>query len=237
MPFQSTVAVNQGFGLPGEVVFDGPQRATPGVIKGTAANLVVGRAFTIDNADGQYSPGGAATRPFGGILSNPKALQSVGTQAGGPLAPTLTVPAGTVGEFLTMGIVLVQTLNAAYPGDKVTYAVADGQLSALPPLVNVTGSIATTVLTVTAVAPGSAPILPGTVLQGANVQPGTTVISNGTGTGGTGTYNVSVSQTAASAQVTGNSVAASTQVIIPNAKVQRYANDAAGLTVIALTDA
>ena len=83
MGFQSTVALNQGFGVVGEVVFEGPLRATPGVLKGTAANIVVGRAFSIDPADGQYTPGGSFG--FGGILSNPKALQSVGTTANGPL--------------------------------------------------------------------------------------------------------------------------------------------------------
>lgn len=235
MGFQSSVALNQGFGVVGEIVFEGPLRATPGVLKGTAANIVVGRAFSIDPADGQYAPGGAFN--FGGILSNPKALQSIGTTANGPLAPTLTVPAGTIGEFVGMGLLVVALLNACNIGDKVTYATADGQLSALPQSVSMTGSITTTVLTVTAVASGSAPLLPGTVISGPNIVPGTTIISNGTGTGGTGTYNVSVSQTAASGAVSGDSVAASGQVIIPRAKVVRYANAAAGLAVIALTDA
>jgi len=235
MGFQSSVALNQGFGVVGEIVFEGPLRATPGVLKGTAANIVVGRAFSIDPADGQYAPGGAFN--FGGILSNPKALQSIGTTANGPLAPTLTVPAGAIGEFVGMGLLVVALLNACNIGDKVTYATADGQLSALPQSVSMTGSITTTVLTVTAVASGSAPLLPGTVISGPNIVPGTTIISNGTGTGGTGTYNVSVSQTAASGAVSGDSVAASGQVIIPRAKVVRYANAAAGLAVIALTDA
>lgn len=235
MGFQSSVALNQGFGVVGEIVFEGPLRSTPGVLKGTAANIAVGRAFTIDPADGQYTPGGAFN--FGGILANPKELQSIGTSANGPLAPTLLVPAGTVGEFVNMGLLVVALLNAANIGDKVTYATADGQLSALPQQVSMTGSITTTVLTVTAVAPGSAPLLPGTVISGPNIVPGTTIVSLGTGTGGTGTYNVSVSQTAASGAISADSVAASGQVIIPRAKVVRYANVAAGLAVIALTDA
>ena len=89
----------------------------------------------------------------------------------------------------------------------------------------------------TSVAAGSAPIVPGTVISGPNIVPGTVVTANGTGTGGTGTYTVSVSQTAASGAISGDSVAASGQVIIPRAKVVRYANAAAGLAVIALTDA
>lgn len=128
MGFQASVALNQGFGVVGEVVFEGPLRATPGVLKGTAANIVVGRAFTIDTADGQYSPGG--TGVYGGILAQPKALQSIGTSAGGPLAPTLTVPAGTVGEFVTMGEICVALDNAATIGDGVFFTNATGVLSA-----------------------------------------------------------------------------------------------------------
>lgn len=125
---QSTVALNQGFGVVGEVVFEGPLRAQPGILKGTAANIIVGRAFTIDSADGQFQPGG--TGVFGGILSDPKALQSVGTLAGGPLAPTLTVPAGTVGQFVTMGEIVVALDNAAAIGDGVFFTNATGVLSA-----------------------------------------------------------------------------------------------------------
>lgn len=127
MAFQSTVATNQGFGVVGEIQFEGPTRAQPGVVKGTAANIVVGRAFTIDAADGQFSPGG--TGVFGGILANPKGLASVGTAAGGPLAPTLTIPAGTVGEFLTMGEILVAMTDAAAIGDPVYFIQADGTLA------------------------------------------------------------------------------------------------------------
>jgi hypothetical protein len=128
MTFQSTVALAQGFGVQGEIVFDGPLRATPGVLKGTAANIVVGRAFTIDTADGQYSPGG--TGVYGGILIDPKALQSLGTSGGGPLAPTLTVPAGTIGQFCTMGEICVALTNAATIGDGVYFVNADGTLGA-----------------------------------------------------------------------------------------------------------
>ena len=235
MSFQSTVALAQGFGVVGEIILDGPLRAAPGVLKGTAANIVVGRAFTIDPSDGQYTPGGAF--PLGGILSNPKALQSVGTSSGGPLAPTLTVPAGTVADVVSMGLICVALATACNVGDKVTYATADGQLSALAPLTSVTGAISTTTLTVSAVATGSAPLAVGQVISGANVVPGTVITALGTGTGGTGTYTVSVSQTAASATITADSIAASGQIIIPRAKVDRQSNAAAGLAVIALTDA
>lgn len=55
-----------------------------------------------------------------------------------------------------------------------------------------TASAATTVLTVTAVATGT--ILPGQTVSGASVSGSPAVIFNGSGTGGTGTYGLSVSQ-------------------------------------------
>lgn len=63
-----------------------------------------------------------------------------------------------------------------------------------------TGSIATTVLTVTAVAVGT--IAVGQQIFGAGVTAGTTITSLGTGTGGTGTYNLSASMTVASEAMT-----------------------------------
>jgi hypothetical protein len=126
---QSTVNMNQGFGVVGEVVFEGPLRAQPGTIKGaTAANIVIGRAFTIDAADGKFQPGG--TGAFGGILANPKSQSSIGTSSGGPLAPTLVVPAGTEGSFVTMGEILVYLTTAAAIGDGVFFVQADGTLGA-----------------------------------------------------------------------------------------------------------
>jgi hypothetical protein len=61
-----------------------------------------------------------------------------------------------------------------------------------------TATIATTVLTVTGT-PTGAPIGVGQVISGAGVTAGTTITSLGTGTGGAGTYNLSVSQTVSGA--------------------------------------
>lgn len=74
----------------------------------------------------------------------------------------------------------------------------------------VTGSIATTVLTVTAVTSGALSV--GQVISGAGITVGTRIVSFGTGTGGTGTYNVDISQTFASGTVTG--AAGSTQTYV-----------------------
>lgn len=233
---QTTVALDQGFGVVGELNFEGPLRANPGVVKGaSAANIVVGRAFTIDASDGQYAYGG--TGVFGGILANPKALQSIGTSGGGPLAPTLVVPAGTVCDFVTMGEIVVSAANAVQIGDLAMFAQSTGIISALPPLVIVTGAISTTTLTVSAVDATSAPLAVGQRITGANVAPDTYITALGTGTGGTGTYTVSVSQTAASATIYADSTAPSGSTIIARSKFIRYANAAAGLAVLALTGA
>jgi hypothetical protein len=73
----------------------------------------------------------------------------------------------------------------------------------------VTGAIAATTLTVSAVASGTLAV--GQLLTGPNVAPSTYITALGTGTGGTGTYTVGVSQTAASAAIAatalGNNVA------------------------------
>ena len=63
----------------------------------------------------------------------------------------------------------------------------------------VTGSISTTTLTVSAVTSGALHV--GDQLVGANVTYGTYITALGTGTGGTGTYTVNNSQTAASATI------------------------------------
>ena len=68
----------------------------------------------------------------------------------------------------------------------------------------VTASIAGTVLTVSAVSSGTLAV--GQVISGTGIADGTTILSLGTGTGGTGTYNVSISQTVASTTTSARSV-------------------------------
>ncbi len=66
-----------------------------------------------------------------------------------------------------------------------------------------TGSISGTTLTVSAITTGG--LYPGQVISGGNVDPGTVVVSQLTGTAGsTGTYQVSISQTVASTAMTGS---------------------------------
>lgn len=69
-----------------------------------------------------------------------------------------------------------------------------------PVAASFTGSIATTVLTVSAVASGAIAI--GQTIAGGTTSAGTTVTAFGTGTGGAGTYTVSASQTVTSVAMT-----------------------------------
>jgi hypothetical protein len=66
-----------------------------------------------------------------------------------------------------------------------------------------TADIATTTMTVSAVASGVLSV--GDVISGTGVTAGTKITALGTGTGGTGTYTVSASQTVTSTTITGNS--------------------------------
>ena len=71
---------------------------------------------------------------------------------------------------------------------------------------SVTGSIATTTLTVTAV--GSGTLTVGQTLSGSGVTAGTKITALLTGTGGTGTYTVDTSQTVSSTTITASAAAA-----------------------------
>lgn len=74
--------------------------------------------------------------------------------------------------------------------------VAGGAVAA-----SVTGAIAGTTLTVTAVSSGTLSV--GQVISGSGMTAGTRIVALGTGTGGTGTYTVNNSQTFASGAITG----------------------------------
>lgn len=233
MGFQSTVDINQGFGVIGELFLDGPVRAQPLTIDSAdAANNVIGRYFTID-AENDNKARAGGTGAIAGILANPKVYASYGTSVGGPLAPTLTLPNEVEAEFVTMGSVIVTLPEAAVIGDLVTYHTTTGVLATVSDGVQVTGSIATTTLTVSDVTKGVLAV--GQKITGANVAPDTYITALGTGTGGTGTYTVNVSQTAASAEIYTDSVAPANHAFVPNARVDRY-DAGPGLAVITLTN-
>lgn len=135
MTLQSTVRFDQTFGIPGEIRHDGPVRAQPGFINSSdPTNNVFGRVFTRLTGN----PAWRAGNPDGlgvefGILADPKLAAAFGTAAGGPLAPTLTIPNNATATILTMGFVTVVTLTAATLGDIVRFVKATGEISVTDP--------------------------------------------------------------------------------------------------------
>ena len=79
----------------------------------------------------------------------------------------------------------------------------------------VTGSISATTLTVSAVTSGVLSV--GQVISGLGITAGTKITALGTGTGGTGTYTVSFSQTASSSTITGSSL--TSQIVLNGGKL------------------
>lgn len=148
MAFQATVVGQIGFGVVGELAVEGPLVAQPArLTSGDAANNVVGRACTVTSGGtGSWTANGDAvnpapmvvaaggTNPFAGILANPKVYPGAGTLAGGTLAPTLTLPNGSMVELVQEHPGIIVTLAAACDvGDSVYFANATGILATTAP--------------------------------------------------------------------------------------------------------
>jgi hypothetical protein len=144
--FQSTVNFDQGFGIQGELFDDGPVRAQPAVIfsNNTTPNTFgfaatwTGTTTTVTSSNltptsiaQMGNPGG--TFQFAGFMVNPKAASSNGTNAGGTLFPTLTVPDLTTVELLNMGSIVVSLPAAAAVGDIVIFDNVTGALATIAP--------------------------------------------------------------------------------------------------------
>jgi hypothetical protein len=123
MAFPGSVTTDLAFGIVGELAADGPMRAQAARIShGTAADIVVGRWFTLA-ADGTARPGGAGA--LGGLLMNPKNYVNGGT-GGNALAPSMTLVTGTVGEFGYMGQFIVAAPAAVALGNPAKYDTTTG---------------------------------------------------------------------------------------------------------------
>lgn len=137
MTFQSTVRYDTGSGIPGEFAFDGPRRSEPGILQ--AAGTIGTMVSEDPAAPGFWSPGLITNSKRFGLLTSPKQFASYGTQAGGPLAASMVIPAGAEAEITSMGQVWVTTATAtSKPGDLVymlnaTGAVLTGAVGAAAP--------------------------------------------------------------------------------------------------------
>ena len=131
--FQSTVNINLGFGIPGELIVDGPQRVDSLTLDSNGGTI--GLAFTKSNSTNVATQGGTVGTGvlFAGILVNPKVYASFGVSGASPLDPTLFLHGNSQGEFLTMGTIVVTLVGAANIGDIVQYNTTTGVLSAVAP--------------------------------------------------------------------------------------------------------
>ena len=166
MAFQSTIRADIGAGIVGDAALLGVIVAQPGILNSAdAANNVVGRAFTVTGTGGVFAAGGAGA--FAGILANRAEYYSLGTLAGGSLAPTLVLPNGVVGDFVKETPGHFVSLSTAFAvGNYVTYATATGAL----------GAVATG-----ADVPVGSVILPGAFVERyGSAAPGLAIISIGT---------------------------------------------------------
>jgi len=240
MAFQTTTNFTTANGVPGSLAYLGPEpRVQPRICYSAGQAQTFGFAFTESTA-GDMLLGNTAivggTGKFAGILVQPKAAASFGTTGGGPLAATLNLPDYATGELCSFGDVFVTLGAACNIGDLVTYHTTTGVLSTVPFAPSAfTASQTTTVLTVSAFTSGTAPLRVGSVvyIQGAYVG---TIASLGTGTGGTGTYNLETSASVGSGAMTAAPVPAASNLFVPNTRVNHYPLTTSGVGVITLTN-
>lgn len=129
MTFQSSINYDFGFGIPGEIVRDGPLRSHVGYLNTTdPTQNAFGRVFTL-NGDGK-TVGAGGTGVIWGILSNPKQHVSMGTTSG-PLAPNFVLPNNITADFVEFAKIVVPLYGtkAATAGLQVQFAQADGKIS------------------------------------------------------------------------------------------------------------
>jgi hypothetical protein len=171
------------------------------------AVTVSGKAGDSLDTEGNYyatSYGATAGSPLGLAVSGFE-VQDGGAGAWTKDGFAAVIESGTVMRLTkTSGTWSAGTLIRFNPGGPGGYTGFSGSAAV------VTGAIAGDVLTVSAVTSGTLAV--GQTITGAGVAANTTIAALGTGTGGTGTYTVSVSQTVASTTITAPTIAEETWV-------------------------
>lgn len=201
--FQQQVNITPAPAVEGDFASDNPAAsvdAGPGQFVAGTTGAIVGR-FGWADSNGLVTNAGTGA-PTGFIHRDLQAINyNILSQA------TMTIPQGYPVTLMSAGDFWMRCSGPATLGQKIFASLADGTAladtaGATVGAASFTGSIATTTLTVTAV--GSGTLVPGMEISGANVAPGTVITGQLTGSAGsTGTYSVNISQTAASATITG----------------------------------
>ena len=197
-----------------------------GSMGATVTGSISGTVLTVSAVTGGVLHVGAVLSGPGGSsdpITTGTTIVSLGTGTGGTgtynVSVSQTSTSATVTAASTILDVTAISKDAFRVGSVMTAAGMTAATTVTAQLTGTAGGIGTystggsaqtvasatitapsTVMTVSAVASGVLHV--GAVLSGTNVTTGTTISSLGTGTGGTGTYNVSVSQYVASTTVT-----------------------------------
>lgn len=132
MAFQGSVAVKQGFDVPGEVFQDVPWTVLSYILESSGQpNIIGSTAYTITD-DGVAQAGSGGTFGFAGILCMPKSYTLTGV-GGSALAPSKQLADGTQAELLSDGMIAVMLPAAANIGDLVIYNNTTGALATMAP--------------------------------------------------------------------------------------------------------
>ena len=132
--FQSTVYVNQGFGVPGELFTDQPYRSQSFILDSAEAsyNVIGATAYTVLSQGVAQAGNGSSNYGYAGILADPKVYALYGVN-GAPLSPTLVLPNQIQAELVSMGSMIVTLPNTANVGDYVFYDNTTGALESVAP--------------------------------------------------------------------------------------------------------
>lgn len=197
----------------------------------------IGDLVTYDPATGALNSVAAVTNftgsiAAGGSAGTPDVLTvtavSMGKLAVGQLITGAGIAGGTYILSFGTGKGFTGTYNLSTINLQTVSSEAMSTTSVPAPSFSVTGSIAATTLTVTAV--GSGTLSVGDQVFGTGVLPNTVITALGSGVGGTGTYTVNNSQTVSSETLTGPA-----NILIPHAVVDRFGSTS-GVAVIKLTN-
>ena len=212
MAFQQTINQQPPLAFEGDFASANPRSST---LAGEAALISDPLGLTI----GRFAwVSGNAARNFGtGLPAGFVHREQIGAITAWLGRASMLLPGGLPVTLFNEGDFWARCGNAATPGQKAFADLANGSISAAAAgasvvAASVTGSIAGSTLTVTAVGAGA--LVAGQSLSGTNVLSGQAIVAQLTGTpGGIGTYSVLLPQTLASQTIAGGAAVETNFVI------------------------
>ena len=245
MPFQSTVNVNLGFGIPGEVIFDGPTRSDSMLINSgvslTGQTNTVGYVFTKDAQTNTARVGGVigtgAASVTGSVATNVLTVTAV---TSGLIQPGMVIS----GTSVTSGSTVLAVLTGA--GGVGTYLL-DRTSTATSTAITGTGngSVFAGILSNPKAYAAVGTLAGGTLAptlnlpdnyQGEFLHMGTVVLALASGNAAIGDLLQFNAATGAITAVSPGSSASTNNILVPNGIVTRYQQTGAGLIVGRLTN-